>query len=109
MTPARAEAFRQSLLAADLRATTIHKRLQHARMVFNHAKRQGMIAANPFEYIRHRPGDASERRAYVPAADVQRAIEKAPNSTWKLLLALSRFAGLRVPSEALGLRWQDVD
>jgi integrase len=38
-----------------------------------------------------------------------RAIEHAPNDTWKLLISLSRFAGLRVPSEALSLRWQDVD
>jgi integrase len=109
VTPAKAEAFRQSMLAASLRATTIHKRLQHARMYFAHAKRQGLIAANPFEFVRHRPGDASERRAYVPAADVERVIEYAPNGTWKLLIALSRFAGLRVPSEALSLRWQDVD
>jgi integrase len=109
VTPAKGEAFRQSMLAADLRATTIHKRLQHARMFFAHAKRQGLVEANPFEFVRHRPGDASERRAYVPAADVERVIEHAPNSTWKLLIALSRFAGLRVPSEALSLRWQDVD
>lgn len=109
VTPAKAEGFRQSMLAAGLRATTIHKRLQHARMFFAHAQRQGLVLQNPFEFVRHRPGDASERRAYVPAADALRAIEHAPNATWKLLIALSRFAGLRVPSEALSLRWQDVD
>lgn len=109
VTPAKGEAFRQSMLSAELRATTIHKRLQHARMLFAHAKRQGLVETNPFDFVSHRPGDASERRAYVPAADVQRAIEHAPNGTWKLLIALSRFAGLRVPSEALSLRWQDVD
>ncbi len=109
VTEAKAEAFRQSMLAANLRPTTIHKRLQHARMFFTHAKRQGLVDANPFEFVRHRPGDASERRAYVPVADVQRVIEYAPNGTWKLLIALSRYAGLRVPSEALSLRWQDVD
>ena len=109
VTQAKAEAFQQSMLAADLRATTIHRRLQHARMFFAHAKRKGLVDANPFEFVRHRPGDASERRANVPAADVQRAMEHAPNGTWKLLIALSRFAGLRVPSEALSLRWQDVD
>jgi integrase len=109
VTADKAEAFRQSMLAANLRTTTIHKRLQHARMFFNHARRQGLIDSNPFEFVRHRPGDASERRAYVPAADVRRMIDYAPNGTWKLLIALSRFAGLRVPSEALSLRWQDVD
>ena len=75
VTPAKGEAFRQSMLTADLRATTIHKRLQHARMFFAHAKRHGLVDANPFEFVRHRPGDASERRAYVPKADVLRAIE----------------------------------
>lgn len=109
VTPAKAEAFRQFMLSTGLRATTIHKRLQHARMFFAHAQRQGLVAANPFEFVRHRPGDASERRAYVSVTDVQRAIEHAPNGTWRLLMALSRFAGLRVPSEALSLRWQDVD
>lgn len=109
VTPEKAEAFRQSMVSAKLRATTIHKRLQHARMFFKDAKRQGLMDNNPFEFVRHRPGDASERRAYVPVADIERVIEHAPNTTWKLLIALSRFAGLRVPSEALSLRWQDVD
>lgn len=109
VTPERAESFRQSMLTSGLRATTIHKRLQHARLFFKHAKRQGHIDANPFEFVRHRPGDASERRAYVLASGIERAIEFAPNATWKLLIALSRFAGLRVPSEALSLKWQDID
>ncbi len=78
-------------------------------MFFAHAQRQGLVDTNPFEFVRHRPGDPSERRAYVPAADILRAVEHAPNGTWKLLIVLSRFAGLRVPSEALSLRWQDVD
>jgi hypothetical protein len=78
-------------------------------MSFKGAKRQGLMDNNPFEFVRHRPGDASERRAYVPVADIERVIEHAPNTAWKLLIALSRFAGLRVPSEALSLRWQDVD
>lgn len=109
VTSVKAEAYRQKLLAAKLRPTTIHKRLQHARMFFSHAQRQGLVENNPFEFVRQRPGDASERRAYVPAADVLRAIEFAPNTTWKLLIALSRFAGLRTPSEALSLKWADID
>lgn len=97
------------MLAAGLRATTIHKRLQHARKFFADAKRQGLIDVNPFEFVRPRPGDASERRAYVPVEDAMRAVEFANGTTWKLLIVLSRFAGLRVPSEALSLRWKDVD
>ena len=64
ITKADAESLRQSMVDANLRPTTIHKRLQHARMFFAHAKREGLIAENPFDFVRHRPGDASERRAY---------------------------------------------
>ena len=109
VTPDKADAFRQSMVAAGLRPTTIHKRLQHARMFLEHAKRRGLVDVNPFEYVRHRPGDVSERRAYVPAADVLRMMDYCPNNTWRLLLALARFAGLRIPSEAFSLRWHDVD
>jgi hypothetical protein len=32
-----------------------------------------------------------------------------PDAQWRLLFALSRFGGLRCPSEHLGLRWGDID
>ncbi len=105
----KAESFRQAMVASGrLRPTTIHKRLQHARLFFEDAKRDHLIVENPFEHVRHRPGDPAERRAYVTVDHVLRAIEACPNSSWRLLLALSRFGGLRVPSEALSLRWADV-
>lgn len=31
------------------------------------------------------------------------------NPTWRVIVALSRYGGLRCPSEVLSLRWQDVD
>jgi integrase len=73
------------------------------------AVRLGHLTANPWRHVRVRAGDPSERRAYVPVADVQRVIDHCPNAWWKLLVALARFAGLRVPSEALSLTWGDVD
>src|SRR5262249_57167819 len=32
-----------------------------------------------------------------------------PDNEWQLIVALARYAGLRIPSELLGLRWTDVD
>ena len=67
------------------------------------------ITANPFRHVRQRMGDVSERRAYVSVADVSRVIDHCPNVWWKLLVALARFGGLRIPSEAFSLTWGDVD
>lgn len=111
-----AEAYRQKMIADGLRATTIHKRLNHARMIFGDAVTQGLIERNPFLTVRHRAGDVSERRQFVPAADVLQVIEHCPNTTWKLLVALARFAGLhrRVPpkgarAERVGKRQPSYD
>jgi integrase len=103
------EAFRAAMQGRGLRATTIHKRLGHARQMLEDAVRLGHVPANPWKYVKHRGGDPSERRAYVPIADVERVIEHCPNVWWKLLVALARFGGLRVPSEAFSLTWGDVD
>lgn len=36
-------------------------------------------------------------------------IEQAPDAEWRLIIAVSRFAGLRCPCEQLALRWADID
>ena len=36
-------------------------------------------------------------------------LEACPDAQWRLLFALSRFGGLRCPSEHLSLRWANVD
>lgn len=103
------EAFRATMQGRELRPTTIHKRLGHARQMLEDALRLGHVSANPWKHVRQRSGDPSERRAYVLVADAERVIEHCPNVLWKLLVALARFGGLRVPSEAFSLTWGDVD
>lgn len=36
-------------------------------------------------------------------------LEACPDTDWRLIFALSRYAGLRCPTEVLGLRWTDID
>ena len=73
------------------------------------ALRQGLIAINLWKHVRQRAGDPSERRAYVPVSDAERVLEYCPNHLWRLLVALARFGGLRIPSEAFPLTWGDVN
>lgn len=101
--------YRDYLLAKGLRPATVQRRIGHARQVFTDAVRQGLVTRNPFQDMRISGGNPQERRHYVPLAEVTQIIAACPNCHWRLLVALSRFAGLRVPSEALSLRWQDVN
>jgi hypothetical protein len=97
------EAFRAAMQAKSYRPTTIHKRLGYTKQILEDAVHMGQIPVNPWKHVRQRCGDPAERRAYVPVADAQRVIEFCPSLTWKLLVALARFGGLRVPSEAFSL------
>src|SRR2546423_864477 len=39
----------------------------------------------------------------------QKVLDACPDAEWRLLFALSRFGGLRCPSEHLLLTWADID
>jgi len=110
-TIARADAvaFHQSLLARGPALWTIHRRLEFARMFFKNAVKLGQLPTNPFEGIAQKPGDPGNRRRYVSVVEAERLIEAAPNVWWRTVIALSRFAGLRCPSEVLSLEWGGID
>ena len=101
--------YRAAMQGRGLRPATVHKRLAHGRQMLEDAVRLGHLPANPWRHIRHRAGNPADRRAYVPVADAARVLDHCPNVWWRLLVALSRFGGLRVPSEAFSLTWGDVD
>src|SRR5438874_1622847 len=91
LTHADGESFRTAMQGRGLRPTTIHKRLGHARAMLQDAVRLDRIPANPWHHVRHRGGDPSERRAYIPLVDAERVLNHCPNVWWRLLVALSRF------------------
>ena len=45
---------------------------------------------------------------FVPREVVDKLMKKA-NPVWQVILGLSRYGGLRTPSETLSLRWEDID
>ena len=51
----------------------------------------------------------TDRDYELSREDTVKVIEACPNTQWKLLVALSRFGGLRCPSEYQSLRWGDID
>jgi integrase len=46
---------------------------------------------------------------FVTREEAHAVMDACPDAEWRLLFALSRFGGLRCPSEHIALRWADVD
>lgn len=88
---------------------TVSRTIGYARQLYRHAMRKKWVTANPFAEVRRGSMVNAERSHFVDRATVERLLQHAPSAQWKLLIALSRFGGLRVPSEALDLRWNDID
>ena len=107
ITPALAEDFHQYLVGQGLAAWTVHKRLQFCRMLFRAAIRRGLVTTNPFAEVAHKKGPTTERQYFITREEITRLLA-ACNLNWQVILGLSRFGGLRCPSEVLSLRWVDV-
>jgi len=108
-TPADADGYRTWLAKGGRRRATVAKWVRLAKQYFNVAVRNGAIAKNPFGHLSCPTHGEPHRRVFIPAADVLRVLDAIPSTTWKLLLAMARFQGIRVPSEAVGMTWADVD
>ena len=70
---------------------------------------KGYIRKNPFEGIQRRSFVNEAKRQYIPKEWYDRLLDACPDQTWRTLLALCRFGGLRNPSETLALKWVDVN
>jgi len=51
----------------------------------------------------------SKYTRYVTPDEIDRVIDACPDTEWRLLFGLARYAGLRIPSESQALTWADVD
>ena len=109
VTTTDADGYRAHMIESGLAKATIAKRCRYARHFFEVAKRRELVSANPFAHIKGAVKGDPSRPAYVPGEVVARVMEVAPDPQWKLLIALARWGGLRIPSEALALTWRDVD
>jgi integrase len=89
---------------------TVRRRCGIARQFFADAVERRLIAENPFAKMKGVAVRANKNRDYfVTRVETQAVLDACPNNEWRLIFALSRYGGLRCPSEHLELRWRDVD
>ena len=109
ITPGDADEFRRNL-RGRLSENTARRFCGRAKQFFRAALRKRLIRENPFADMKGCGLKANPSRVYFITLDeAQKVLDACPNAQWRLLFALSRFGGLRCPSEHLTLRWGDVD
>ena len=101
ITPGNADDFKQWLVARGLAATTVHKRLQSARSFFHAMWRRKLIVENPFDGVKAAATGIKDRQRFVMREEIARVLAACPDHHWRTIVALSRYGGLRCPSEVL--------
>jgi integrase len=108
-TPGDADGWRLYLLEKGHSENTARKHIAITKQLFTAAARRRLIPSNPFADLKSGIQANPERFYFLPLADAYKVLDACPDTEWRLIFALSRFGGLRCPSEHLGLRWVDVD
>jgi integrase len=119
ITEGDAEDYARHLAAKEVGKTTkrrmaeatVRKMCGVARQFFKSAVKRRLIAANPFEAdsIKTTVNGNAARFKFVTVEESRAVLAACPDAQWRLIFALSRWGGLRCPSEHLALRWSHVD
>lgn len=109
ITPGDADAWQLFLKESGLAQNTIRRRCGRAKQFLKAAVRQKLIQENPFADLKSLVVGNPKRFYFVTPEDAEQVIQACPDAEWRLIFALSRYGGLRCPSEHLSLRWSDVN
>lgn len=89
---------------------TIARQVKHAKRFFRSAVRLKLIKENPFADLRGGSKQNNQaRREFISLDVAHKVLDALPDAEFRLIFALSRFGGLRCPSEQLALQWDDFD
>lgn len=107
ITTGHAKKFVSSLKARGLASATVSKRVGFARQFFQDAVDWELIDRNPFASVKTSTSSLKSN-VNVPAETIRHVLRHC-DTTWATIIGLSRFGGLRCPSEVLSLKWCDID
>ena len=109
LTPVDADDWHKAQRESGLAPPTVAKRVKVVRAIFGKALRWRLIDENPFQDVRAGSQTNPAKAFYVASETIQRVLDACPDDEWRAIIGLARFAGLRCPSEIVGLAWGDVD
>jgi integrase len=96
-------------LKTKLSKATVARTVGIARQFFRWALKRKLVEFNPFSELPTEGQKNKARQHFIDRESTQKLLDAAPDGDWRAIIALSRYGGLRCPSEHLGLRWKDID
>jgi integrase len=108
ITPADIDRWVIHLQTSDYAQATIGRTIRRARQFFTAAVRGKLIHENPVEGIKA-PGQTNPDRLRFIDRDIIGKVMETADREWRLIVALARFGGIRIPSELEPLRLADID
>ena len=98
------------IVKVTLAENTVRRICGRARQFFAAAMKRRLITSNPFGNMKGIAVRENKDRFYFVSRDeTSQVLDACPDSQWRLLFALSRYGGLRCPSEHMELTWGDID
>ncbi|HUF62266.1 MAG TPA: tyrosine-type recombinase/integrase [Verrucomicrobiales bacterium] len=93
--------------AATTSATTANNSLRVAKMLFRGARKDGMLAEDPSEFVAAAKG-AKRGAARIFTMDQIRAVLRVADAEWKSLILFGLYTGQRL-SDLAALTWSNLD
>ena len=87
---------------------TTGRTIKRAKQVLKAAVRSRLFTASPFADVKGSAAIDKTRRFFVTQEVTAKVLDACPDAEWRLIVALARFAGIRIPSELLLLTWDDI-
>jgi len=106
---ARMNRYAATKATEGLAINTLRKRVSVAKQFFDDAVSRELIPKNPFSELKGTVGTNRDRDHFVSLEISLKVLDACPDKEWRVLFSLSRWGGLRCPSEHLGLKWGDID
>jgi integrase len=96
-----------AMRASGLSGSTQHQRVTVLKQMLDHAVTGKRISSNPFAKIK-----ISRTKSFANVEVSRQTIDRLlPHltQTWRAIVVLARYGGLRCPSEVLSIRWDQID
>ena len=106
---ARMYRYGETPTGKGLAPSTVKKRISNTKTLFQDAVNRKLIPSNPFNDLKGTAGANRDRDYFVTHEETYKVINACPDAEWRLIVALARFGGIRIPSELVTLQWSDIN